>query len=241
MMRKPLIGLTSQNENPLTLRDSPYVRDYIESIERAGGSVRLIPAGGFDESLENLFASLDGLLLSGGGDIDPVRFNGTLHPSIDGISFERDQMEFGLLEMAIWKGLPFLGICRGCQVVNVCLGGTLYTDIPDQLGTTIQHSISQDEPRDLIAHSVTVAPDSWLARLTGKSELQVNSRHHQGIDRLGNGLEVMAAAPDGLVEAICLEGHPFGMAVQWHPENMFGDPSAREIFQAFIAKCGEGK
>jgi putative glutamine amidotransferase len=240
-MSKPLIGLTSRNENPQTLWDSPSVCDYIVSIEKAGGSVRLIPAGGYDESLEDLFASLDGLLLSGGGDVDPVRFNGQLHPSIDGISFERDQMEFNLLDMAIRDGLPFLGICRGCQVVNVGLGGTLYTDLPDQFGSSIEHCISQNEPKDLIAHSVTVTSGSWLANVTGKSELCVNSRHHQGIHQLGDGLQVMATAPDGLVEAVCLFSHPFGMAVQWHPENMFGDLSEKELFRSFIAICREGK
>jgi putative glutamine amidotransferase len=238
-MTQPLIGITSRNENPQAIWTSPYVQDYIRSVEQAGGKVRILPAGGFDEDLDSVADSLDGILFSGGGDIDPARFNGVPHPAVDDIEVERDIMEFGLLQRAIERGMPFLGICRGIQVVNVGLGGTLYTDIPDQLGTKVPHVTPAELPKWDPIHSVDVLPGTWLAAHTPNTSLRVNSRHHQGILNLADGLRVMAVAPDGLIEAVSMEGHPFGIAFQWHPENMFNDKDARMIFQQFIQAAGK--
>lgn len=231
---KPVIGITTQNDNPQSLWERPYVRDYVISIERAGGQVRLLPAGGFDESLMEVFSSLDGLLLSGGGDMDPIRFNGLPHPTVEGVDLERDGMELKLVDMAVFYGLPIFGICRGIQVMNVALGGTLYTDLPDQLGTTIAHSTENELPKDTINHTVQVLPETWLSAVTRQNDLPVNSRHHQGLLTLAGNLQVMAVAPDGLVEAVNLPDHPFGVGVQWHPENLLNDPYSIKLFSLFV-------
>ena len=234
MHKKPIIGITTRNEDPDSLREKPYVQDYVIPIEQAGGQVRILPAGISSDDLVEEYAALDGLLFSGGGDVDSVLYKGLPHPAMAGVIPERDDMELKLIKMAILDGLPFLGICRGIQVMNVALGGTLYTDLPDQLGRTVSHSTPKCLPKDTINHTIQVQPGTWLAEITGQKELKVNSRHHQGIHRLAAGLQVMAISPDGLVEAVELPEHPFGVGVQWHPENLNDDPDARKLFSRLI-------
>lgn len=121
--------------------------------------------------------------------------------------------------------------------MNVALGGTLYTDIPDQLGRSVEHDTEKGIAKDTINHIIRVQPGSWLEKVTHKTEFGVNSRHHQGILQLADCLQVMATAPDGLVEAVILPEHPFGVGVQWHPENMGGDPNAEVLFEKFMDTC----
>jgi putative glutamine amidotransferase len=151
--------------------------------------------------------------------------------SVDG---DRDRVEIELLKGAVQRGLPFLGVCRGLQLVNVALGGGLYEDLLDQRPGSHRHDYFPEQPRDYLAHPVQVEPDSRLAQAAGEGELVVNSMHHQGIRGLAPGLRATACAPDGLIEAIELPEVPFGLAVQWHPECLLDQAPNRRLFQAFV-------
>lgn len=232
---RPLIGLTtytSKNEysNPVVALATHYIRAVLE----AGGMPVLIPNLLAEAEWREFYARLDGIVFTGGGDIETRIFDGLDHPKVDGVDPERDSLELPLLRAAAEGGKPFLGICRGLQVVNVALGGTLFTDIADQLPGAARHDWHEGYPRTYLAHLVRVEESSRLAQIFDEAMPGVNSLHHQGIQDLAPGLKAAAYAPDGLVEAVELTGHPFGLAVQWHPEWLVEHESARRLFQAFI-------
>jgi putative glutamine amidotransferase len=181
-----------------------------------------------------LLPRLDGLLITGGGDIDPARFGGPQHPRVYDIDTRRDDFEISLVQMAVKKGIPFLGICRGTQVINVALGGTLYTDLADQYPGALKHDNYPDIPRGYLAHHVSICTESRLALILGGDNFQVNSLHHQGLNYLAPDLSAAAFAPDRLIEAVELVGHPFGIGVQWHPEWMQEHEPQRQLFQALV-------
>jgi putative glutamine amidotransferase len=187
---------------------------------------------------QRIYKELDGILLAGGGDISPERFNGEPHPRIDDVDTERDVLELNLVRTASEDGKPFLGICRGIQVVNVGLGGTLYTHIPDQHPNAIDHAYPGNM-RKVLVHEVEVEPGSCFRKIVSKPNLPVNSLHHQGIKDVAPGLRVTAYAPDGLVEAVELPDHPYGFAVQWHPEWLTDQKSTRNLFRSFIDAAGQ--
>lgn len=170
--------------------------------------------------------SLDGLVLAGGTDINPARYGQRRVPETDLPDDQRDQVETRLLQDALAQGIPVLAICRGMQLFNVVHGGTL-----------IQHlsgGSHQMKQRDAVAHTVRVAPGTRLASILGPGEQGVNSRHHQAVDRPGNGLIVSAAAPDGVIEALEKPGESFAVAVQWHPEDrILASAGDRKLFEAF--------
>lgn len=232
----PLIGVTSNQVPPREDKTAQHsVADaYIQAVAQAGGIPVIIPAGISDGMLAALFDRLDGLLLTGGGDINPDRFGGLPHPRVYDIDELRDDLEIGLARMAAERGKPFLGICRGIQVINVALGGTLYTDIADQLSSALKHDCFPGYPRDHAAHTVAVDRDSLLSRVLGGESFAVNSLHHQGLDSIAASLKAIAWASDGLVEAVELPGHPFGIGVQWHPECLQAHASQRALFKAFV-------
>ena len=239
----PLIGLTTRNATS-PIYGIPMVatpRSYIDALARAGAAFVLLPLGMPYERLELLLEILDGVIFTGGGDIETARFNGESHPEVDGVQPERDELELQMARDVAEGGLPFLGICRGLQVVNVAFGGSLYTHIADQLPGALEHYFYPDWPRDHIAHPVQVSEDSLLAVLVGEPVLQVNSLHHQGVKDLAPNLTPVARAPDGLVEALELHGHPFGLAVQWHPECLPDDSRMQAIFDAFVAAAANHK
>lgn len=207
---------------------------YVEAVRAAGGLPVIVPQQVSEDHLADLFPRLDGVVFIGGGDIDPRRFQGQPHPRVYGIEPARDALEIRLVQMAAEQGKPFLGICRGLQVINVALGGTLFTDIADQLPGAQRHDWFPDIPRDYLAHSVQVAPGSRLQQILGGAEQPVNSLHHQGIQDPAPALTVSAYAPDGLAEAVELSGHPFGIGVQWHPEWLQAHEPQRRLFQALI-------
>jgi putative glutamine amidotransferase len=217
------------------------MHQYIRAITEAGGVPVMIPSGLTEDACRSLIGSLDGLLLTGGGDIAIKRFNGDFHPSEDKVDPGRDAVEFTLLQFAIDTGMPFLGICRGNQVVNVALGGTLYTDIQDQLSGAIKHDYDSSSQRKFLAHEVVIEKSSHLASILGETRINVNSLHHQGIKGLSSELCATAHAPDGLVEAVELPNHPFGLAVQWHPEWLTDQLVTQRLFQAFVVAAGNGK
>jgi len=240
-MSSPVIGLTTYNG--INKYGHPIValmEKYIRAVNEAGGVPVLIPSGITGEAVTALFDRLDGILLTGGGDIAIDRFNGEPHARVEGVESERDTLELTLVQTAAESGKPFLGICRGFQMVNVALGGTLYTHIQDQLPGAIKHDYDSDSQRQYLAHTIKVEKGSALAGILNEAVINVNSLHHQGAKDLAPALTPAAYAPDELVEALELPGHPFGMAVQWHPEWLTDQPVTRRLFGAFVEAAGKG-
>jgi putative glutamine amidotransferase len=174
---------------------------------------------------------LDGILVSGGGDLEPGTYNGGPHAKIAGQDTARDELEIALVKACQQHHIPLLGICRGLQVINVALGGSLYADLADQFSRQIEHSTRQFE---FYAHTVKLVPGTRLFKIMPSQELRVNSLHHQGIRDLAPGLTAAVFAPDGLTEAVEGSGSGYLLAVQWHPEALAADPAAQAIFADFI-------
>lgn len=232
-MPSPFIGVTSAEFTPITRNDKEA---YTRAVEMVGGSPELIPANLPQEELEALIARLDGILLTGGGDINPARFNVLPHPRVYGISESRDATEITLALRARDLRIPLLGICRGCQVMNVAYGGSLYTHISDQLPGALEHSHEKFREEH---HFISIDPDSLLECITGTNEMAVNSLHHQGISSVAPALIPTACAPDGLVEGVELRAHPFGLGVQWHPEHLTDRPEMAVLFKALVEAAGK--
>ncbi len=225
-MTKPVIGITPSRSHD-TVSSGTFDRyalatTYLDAVQAAGGIPIILPpqpAHHVDAILERI----DGLLLSGGADIDPARYgDGTLHPETYGIDPLRDECEIALVHAALASDMPVLCICRGIQVLNVALGGTLYQHVPEQFPSSISHrqqeiGIPSSEP----CHAVHAEPGSLLETMYGSRDIQTNSFHHQAINRLADPLCIEGRTADGLIEAVSLPGHAFVFGVQWHPEMMF--------------------
>ena len=208
--------------------------DYVSSIERAGARVRVLETG---DSPRKVVGEIDGLLLTGGGDIDPVFYGEDRHPAIEDAEPGRDEFEIDLARRAMSVDLPVLAICRGTQVLNVAAGGSLVQDIPSTIPTPLPHTVNI--PRDALAHDVRISAGSQLERALGAAvdpgcSCRVNSRHHQSVARLGAGLVASATAPDGIIEAIEKPGAAFCVGVQWHPENFCGTGEFSPLFDNFV-------
>jgi gamma-glutamyl-gamma-aminobutyrate hydrolase PuuD len=210
------------------------LRDYEDSIRRAGADVRVL-----DRTVdrpEDVIRSVDGLLLAGGGDVLPSIYGEAAHPTYSAAEPGRDDYELELARRAVEADLPLLAICRGIQVLNVARGGSLVQDIPDEVGSTVNHT--HRESPVTIAHEVWITEGSLLDRLMHENlegdSCLVNSRHHQAPKRLGTGLAVSATAPDGVIEAIEDPSRRFCLGVQWHPENFYRTGEFRPIFEGFI-------
>ena len=211
-------------------------QDYLDAVARTGAVPVLLPLIEDEESQFALLSRIDGLLLSGGPDIDPKLYGEEIIPQCGEISALRDAVEIGLFLKAMDIDLPVLGICRGIQVMNVALGGTLYQDIETQLEGAVKHPC-YDTPRDKV-HEVTVIENSLIHRIAGLKRFSVNSRHHQGVKRLGHGLVATAYSKDGLIEAVDYPQAKFVTAIQWHPESLSDRfPEAQGIFNAFAEAC----
>lgn len=232
-MSKPIIGITQSSlpHHLRTLQDNLHRNAYYLAIQQAGG----IPVKVEPHTLQTGPIHLDGILFSGGGDINPFIYGDTDNEFALGIDDDRDHLEIDHLRLAVDNGIPFLGICRGLQLINVALGGNLYRDLTRQRSSSIPHDWHPS--RKYLAHSVSVDPKSLFHRFGFDANHMVNSLHHQGIRTIGNGLSPIAHAPDGLIEAFELTGHPFGLAVQWHPEWLTGQQSTRCLFESFIHAC----
>jgi len=211
----------------------------VRGIQRAGGLPILIPHILDEKSLEDLYFRVDGILLPGGGDIDPSLYGQSRHEKTDFVETERDKVEIQLARWSAQDDRPLFGICRGQQIVNVALGGTLTQDIPSLVDTKLVHFPPLDVPRDHIPHEVEVTPDSVLNKITGKTTLPVNSLHHQCVDRLADELRPTAFAPDGIIEATELPDAYFYHTVQWHPEDLIDSPVMQSLFDAFVKAAGE--
>lgn len=229
MNHPPLIGLTTYGRSA----DNRYTlpAEYVDAVRRADGIPVLLAPG--EPHWERLLDKLDALILTGGGDIDPDRYSGLRHPALYGVDQERDTLEWALARHVVAFGMPTLGICRGAQILNVAHGGTLIEHIPDEAGEAVLH---RAPPREPIPHSVTLKPGSRLAQVFERDEISVTSWHHQAPRKVAAGFEVVASAPDGIIEAIELPAHPWLVAVQWHPElSAASDPLQQRLFDAVVA------
>jgi putative glutamine amidotransferase len=240
---KPLIGLTTYRK---IAEDSGaplfgLMRSYVDAVAAAGGIPLLIPLGLDSDDLPLILRRIDGLILPGGGDIDPAAYHGEAHQEVRGIDEDRDRIEINLARHAVQTRKPFLAICRGHQVLNVALGGTMWEDLASQVPGHIRHDYYGVGARTDRPHTVQVRRGSHLAAILNSEEVPVNSLHHQGLRDLASELSVSAIAPDGLVEGVEIEGHPFGIGVQWHPENLVGiDPAMLNLFVSLINAASNG-
>lgn len=239
---KPLIGITTHLANNEFGQTRIVLQQaYVKAIMQAGGVPVLIPSLIANDGWDALYSRLDGILFSGGGDIALEHFSGEAHPRIADVEPERDSVELKMIQAAASDGKPFLGICRGFQVLNVALGGTLYTHLPDQLPNALDHSYPGNL-RNVLVHQVKIEEGTHIADVLGEPIVRVNSHHHQGLKDIAPLLRAAGHAPDGLVEAIELANHPFGLAVQWHPEWLTDQESTRSLFRKFVeAADGNGK
>ncbi len=227
-----LIGITTYGRD----EDNrfPLPGEYVDSVRRAGGIPVLIPPGDVDPNA--LLSRVDALLLAGGGDLDPGHYQGRTHETVYMTDAERDSTELELARAVVERQFPTLCICRGIQVLNVALGGTLHEHLPDVVGDTINHRLP---PREPTPHAIAVRPDSRLASIVGATEFSAASWHHQAIRDIAPELMVSAEAPDGTIEAVEMPEHPWLIAVQWHPElTAHQDETQQRLFDAFVQAAG---
>lgn len=231
-MAKPLVGITTyvtsaafgdwQLESALI----PY--DYVRAVERAGARAVLVPPS--DDGIDEILDAVDGLVFSGGSDLDPGLYGQERHPETTGIAPARDSAELALLEAALERDLPLLAICRGSQILNVALGGDLVQHLPDHVG----HNGHKEVPGVFADHEVAIEPGTRLAGLLG-DRAPIKSHHHQGLGNVGDGLRVSARDDDGYVEALEAPGRRFAVGVLWHPE---AGEDAR-LFEALVAEAAD--
>lgn len=234
-MRPPVIGITGYADRSARPPNVPVfagARTYVRAVAGGGGVPLVIPPYLEEAPLQAILHTIDGLVLSGGGDIHPAEFGEEDSGLLWRVDERRDRAELPLAEWALVEELPLLAICRGIQVLNVAAGGTLIQDISTQVPDALSHSSVAGRPVPSIAHTVEVSPDSRLARLVGAGELGVNSAHHQAVKDVGRELVVTARAPDGIIEGLEAPDHPFCIGVQWHPEVMVeSHPVMGRLFQ----------
>ena len=238
----PIIGLSTGGriENEFTgdyYQSFFYIPSlYIESVRRAGGVPVLLPPDSADEA-EALLPRLDGLIITGGADIDPKRYGGNReHPELTKHDVERDNSELGLIHAWLKTDKPMLCVCRGMQVLNVALGGTMHEHIPDIRETDIHRGTD-----GLWAiHEISVDENSLLAKVMGTSKVDTYSGHHQAVKAIGKDLCIVAQAPDGIVEALAHEKHPWLLGVQWHPEKSSAtDPTQQALFDVLVKEASK--
>jgi putative glutamine amidotransferase len=225
-MKRPLIGIAShlkKNEKGKEMLGS--YRAYVDSVERAGGTVVLLALS--KTRIPDYVRLLDGLLLTGGGDIHPRFFRGKIPPEASNFSPDaRTEFEIAIVRAFLRAQKAILGICLGCQTLNVAFGGDLISDIPTEWPMAGEHREGD--------HAVLLGEGSKLRKIVGADRAIVNSRHHQAVGKVARGAIVSAISPDEIVEAIELTRHPFAIGVQWHPEDTYSRPSSRKLFEAFV-------
>jgi putative glutamine amidotransferase len=213
-------------------------RSYIHALEAAGGVPVLIPMLDDFSMLDTLLAHLDGLLLPGGVDIQPSRYGEEKHLLAEEPDQRLDEFELGLAAWALQEDIPILGICRGMQLINVALGGSLYQDLSTQYPGSIRHS-QRDLPRTHIAHRIVVQPGGRMESVLGAQEVWVNSLHHQAVKDPGEGVHISGRAEDDVAELLEVSAHRFVIAVQSHPEEIYTlVPACARLFSAFVQACG---
>lgn len=238
MGKRPIIGISasrSEENHQLLLKET-----YFDAIFRAGGLPMVLPSSITDEqAIGEMLDHVDGILLSGGCDIHPRRFGEEVHPACGKIDETRDEFELALTRLAIERGMPVFGICRGIQVLAVALGGTLFQDLESQLGLpAAEHK--QEPPFDDYKHTVRFKEGGLLERITGTTLMLTNSMHHQAIKDAGEKLKIEGITMDGIIEAVSMVGNEAVFGVEFHPECLahFSDPAAR-LFEYFVSKADE--
>ncbi len=243
MTKLPIIAIPchyGRSSNYIKAPINGQYNTYIDAVVAAGGTPFLIPLQVDDTQLRALYDLADGLLLTGGGDIDPATYHEIPDDTVSNVQPDRDRVEITLTRWAIAEKKPVLGICRGFQVMTVAAGGSLHQNIATQVPQANRHDylpVKGDWPRNYRAHQVSLNPDSQLAKITGKNACVVNSLHHQGLKTINNRFQIVGYAEDGLPEAIELPENPFCIGVQWHPEELVTDDPARRLFAAFVDAC----
>lgn len=229
----PLIGLSASYQDGT----SRLSNNYVNAIIKAGGAPVIIPVTTDDRILQRIVAQLDGLILTGGADINPLLYNEQPIPQLQTVDPHRDQFDLTLLKLATDRNVPVLGICRGHQLINIAFGGTLYQDIPSQRKGALKHG--QSMPSTYGSHSIGITPDTQLAAILGNDSLFVNSSHHQAVKDLAPGFKVAATATDGVIEAIEAWPNRPIMGVQWHPEGLVAgeNETMLNLFRFLVGKA----
>ncbi len=240
MLKHPRIAITASSRAEDGTTRLRLNTSYVRAVEQADAIPVVVPPLADPEHAGDLLEGVDALLLTGGEDVDPVRFGAAPHPRLGTVHAERDATELALVAAARERALPTLAICRGIQLLNVAFGGTLVQDIPSERPGALDHDPAG--ARDARTHPVEIAPDSRLATLVGPGPLTVNSFHHQSADRLGAGFRLSAWAPDGVVEGIeWTDDDWWAVAIQWHAEELIGPPASpdRGLFAGLVRAARE--
>lgn len=234
-MPQPFIGLTSQARNETDGFEIPA--NYIEAVYRGGGIPVVLAPIGRGQLAQDWLARLDGLVFTGGGDLSPALYSEEQHPATVRMNQDRDECEMSLMRLALEQGIPTLAICRGLQILNVALEGTLYQHLPETVGHIVIHRADDGEA---VPHSSRIVPGSRLHSISGTDKINCMSRHHQGIKRLAARLKPSAYTEDNLIEAIEVDDHPWCFGVQWHPEmTAHDDPVQQRLFDSLVIAASQ--
>ena len=240
---KPLIAITCSrgvggawgDSSPGHLMDFAY-EEYSRAVRNAGGAPLLMPISQSRDTLETILSRVQGIVLSGGVDINPKRYGEQPLCGMGQIDEARDTMELNAAKIAFEKDLPIFAICRGIQVLNVSLGGSLFQDIPGQVKESLLHS--QNAPKNVLTHTIRIEQKTLLHKVIGKKKIWVNSKHHQAVKDVAPGLRIGARSEDGIIEAVEHPSKRFVLGVQWHPEGTFKeDTYSKKLFRAFIREA----
>lgn len=235
-MYKPLIGLTPSHD--IHTDDISMRSTYLNAVKHAGGIPIVLPLEAENEDLQQFVSLLDGILFTGGPDVHPFLFGEETHAHCGEVSAKRDSLELALLRLAMEKKMPILGICRGIQLINIGLGGTIYQDIPIQFHQNFPVAHKQPFSYSIPSHTVSVVSETKLAEICQSPKIRVNSMHHQAVKDPAPGCIVSGIGPEGLTEALEMPDYPFLVGVQWHPEHLWKeDPAASNLFIQFIKAC----
>ena len=237
-MKRPVIGITASHD---TEHDKLFINSvYLRAIRNAGGIPMIFPMEVTEDDLRDLVTLTDGVLFTGGDDIHPFLYGEETDAKCGNVSQPRDSMEMALVPLVMEFGKPIFGICRGIQILNTAMGGTLYQDIPSQFKSELSIAHRQPFAYKVPSHTVDITPGTLLSRILGEehASIAVNSMHHQAIKDVAPGLEVCGYAPDKMIEAVYAPDYPFLLGVQWHPEWLSeADPRQQALFDAFVKAC----
>ncbi len=238
---RPIIGIPAQADYREKSGRPIYGnnRAYIHAVESAGGIPVLIPMLYDASLLEPLLDRLDGLLLSGGVDIQPIRYHEEPHPLLDAVDEPLDELEFAVTAWALQRDMPVLGVCRGMQLLNIALGGSLYQDIAAQCPGSMKHS-RRELPRNTLIHNIHIEAGSVMENVLGANEIWINSLHHQAVKEPGKGVRISGRAEDGIAELMEVEGYRFVLGIQGHPEELYTiEPACARLFAVFVKACSD--